>query len=184
MVTELKRQSSKIPVRDLAIYAVLGTIMFVSRIIMQFIPNIHLLGLFIAAITLTYRVRALIPLYVYIMLDGIFAGFAFWWMPYIYIWLPLWLMFMMIGKARLPKKIQVPLYMALCGLHGLSFGAMYAPSWALMAGLSFEATIAWIIAGLGFDTAHAISNIIAGTLIIPLSELLKKLRSPGPYSEF
>jgi len=142
---------------------------------MQGMHGVHLLGLFIAAITLTYRVRALIPLYVYIMLDGLLAGFAFWWIPYLYIWLPLWGVFMLAGKINLPKKIKVPLYMVLCGLQGLLFGTMYAPAQAIMFGLSFEATIAWILAGLWYDAFHAAVQFAAGALIIPLSELLKKL---------
>jgi len=142
---------------------------------LQMVPFIQLLGLFIAAITLAYRVRALIPLYVYVMLEGIFAGFSFWWLPYVYIWVPLWAVFMLAGKLSLPKKIKIPLYMILCGLHGLLFGIMYAPAQALMFGLTFEGMIAWIIAGLWFDVMHAIGNIAAGILIIPLSELLIKL---------
>ena len=71
--------------------------------------------------------------------------------------------------------MKVPLYMVLCALHGLAFGIMYAPAQALMFGLSFEALIAWVIMGLSFDVMHAIGNFAAGVLIIPLSELLKKL---------
>jgi energy-coupling factor transport system substrate-specific component len=163
------------PVRDLAIFAVLSTIMYVSRFSLQWIPFIQLLGPIIAAVTLAYRVRALIPIYVYIMLDGMFSGFSFWWLPYLYIWLPMWLMFMFAGKLRLPYKVKVPLYMVLCALHGLAFGIMYAPAQALMFGLSFEALVAWVIMGLSFDVMHAIGNFAAGVLIIPLSELLKKL---------
>jgi len=142
---------------------------------MQFIPNVHLLGLFIAAITLTYRVRALVPVYVYVMLEGVFAGFSLWWMPYVYIWLPLWLMFMLAGKINISKKILVPLYMVLCGLHGLSFGILYAPAQALLFGLNVKGMIAWIAAGLPFDIIHAIGDFLAATLIIPLSTLLMKL---------
>jgi len=164
----------------MAIFAVLAAIMFVSRISMQFIMNVHLLGLFVAAITLSYRVRALIPIYIYVMLDGLFTGFAFWWQPYLYIWLPLWLLFMAAGnfsvKLKVPKAVQVPLYMVLCGLHGLLFGLMYAPAWAFYMNLSFEATIAWVIAGLPADIIHCISNVATGVLIIPLSELLQKLQ--------
>jgi len=174
------QSASKIPLRDLAIFAVLGAIMFISRVIMQGIPGVHLLGLFIAAITLRYRMRALIPLYVYVMLEGIFAGFSFWWIPYIYIWLPLWGMFMLAGRIKLSNKLRVPLYMLIAGLHGLSFGTLYAPVQALMFGLNFNAMIAWIIAGLGFDAAHAISNVATGVLIVPLSELLKKVDTGKP----
>ena len=176
----LSTQRAKLATRDLTVFAALSTIMFLSRILMQGIPSVHLLGLFIAAITLTYRVRALIPLYGYILLDGVFAGFSTWWAPYLYIWLPLWLVFMIVGRFNLPRRIQLPLYMVLCGLHGLSFGLLYAPAQALMFGLSFQAMVAWIIAGLPFDVIHALGNFAAGALIIPLASLMRNLDS-GQY---
>jgi len=162
------------------IFSVLSTMMFLSRVLLQGIPSVHLLGLFIAIITRTYRWRALIPLYGYVLLEGLFTGFSMWWMPYLYIWLPLWGAFMGLGKLELPRKIGAPLYMIVCALHGLSFGLLYAPMQALMFGFSFQATIAWIIAGLPFDIIHAIGNLAAGTMIIPLSTLLKNLDN-GQY---
>ena len=41
--------------------------------------------------------------------------------------------------------------------------------------LSFKATLAWIVAGLPWDLVHGIGNLAVGLLILPLSELLKKL---------
>ena len=147
--------------------------------IMIWLPSVHLIGLFIASFTLTYRVRALIPIYVYILLYGVFYGFAAWWVPYLYIWLPLWGLFMLIGMFELPFKAKIPVYMVLCAVHGLTFGIMYAPYWALVFGLNFQGMIAWIIAGIPFDITHAVSNLIAGILILPLTELLKKLNDQG-----
>jgi len=161
--------------RDLTVFAVFSAIMLLSRNLMQMLPGVHFLGLIIAVATLVYRVRALIPLYVYVFLDGLFTGFAFWWLPYLYIWLPLWLMFMLAGRLNLPAKTRAPLYMVLCGLHGLSFGTLYAPAQAVMFGLSFENMIRWIIAGLWFDVMHAIGNFAAGSLILPLVGLIRKL---------
>jgi len=167
--------SSSHRIRELTIFAMLGALMTVSQVAMQAIPNVHILGLFIASFTLTYRTRALIPIYVYVFLFGALNGFAFWWFAYLYIWLPLWGMFMIAGKFNPPVKVKIPLYMLLCGIHGLMFGTLYAPFQAFWFGLSFEGMIAWIIAGLPFDVVHGISNFAAGTLIIPLSELIKKL---------
>jgi len=149
--------------------------MFLSKIAMLGIPNVHLLGLFIASFTLAYRVRALIPLYVFIFLSGVFYGFWPWWVPYLYIWLPLWIGFMILGHFDLPKKVQVPIAMALCAIHGFSFGLMYAPFQALMMGFSFQAMIAWIIAGIPFDIIHGVSNMASGVLVVPLASLLIKL---------
>jgi energy-coupling factor transport system substrate-specific component len=169
-----KRIKQRLTIRDITIFAALGAIMYISKLLMLWIPNVHFLGLFIAAATLTYRVRALLPLYVYIMLDGVFYGFSVWWVPSLYTWLPLWLVFMLAGKLRLPKKVKVPLYMVLCALHGLSYGTLYAPMHALMFGLNFHAMLAWIAAGLWFDIAHAVGNFAAASLIFPLSALLRK----------
>jgi hypothetical protein len=152
----------------------LAAVMHASQIALQGIPGVQLIWLFIAAMTLTYRARALIPIYVWVILHGAFYGFI-WAIPYLYIWLFPWGVFMLAGRIKLPAKARVPIYMVLCALCGLLFGALYAPFWALWAGLSFNGMAAWIIAGLPVDMGYAVCNFAAGVLIIPLSELLKKL---------
>jgi len=179
----LSTQKNKFTVLDLTKFSMLGTIMFLSKIIMQWIPSIHLLAMFIAAFTLTYRIKALIPLYIYIFIDGIFAGFAMWWLPYLYIWAPLWGAVMLVSELKLPHDVQVVALMIVCGFHGLSFGTMYAPSQALMYGLSFKATIAWISFGLPFDIVHGIGDFFAASLVIPLCTLLKKIDNESKYTK-
>lgn len=169
---------SKLATRDLTIFAMLGAIMFASRFLTELLPpNMHLLGLFIAATTLTFRSRALIPLYVFILLDGVFRGMSFWWLPYLYVWLPLWGAFMLAGRVNLPRKIRAPLYMVICALHGLAFGAMIAPAHALFFGLGLQGMLAWIVAGFPFDILHAVGNFAAATLVLPLAGLFSRLYS-------
>ena len=81
----------------------------------------------------------------------------------------------MLLPRQMPKKTAVPVYMTVCGLHGLLFGTLYAPAQALMFGLSFRQMIAWIVAGLPWDAVHGASNFIAGVLILPLATVLDKL---------
>ena len=78
-------------------------------------------------------------------------------------------------KVKVTLKVRVPVYAILCGLFGLAFGTLYAPFWAFMMGLNFNQTLAWIAAGFPVDVGYAISNVSAGIMIVPLSELLKKL---------
>ena len=198
--------------RELVIFATLAGMMFVSKVALQFIPNIHLLGMFIAAFTLTYRAKALLPIYVFVLLDGIYWGFSIFWAPNLYIWLPLWGAFMIIGhllqsgksqtqrkknslrqfedpqenqlykvrgKISFQGKFNTILVMFACALHGLSFGLLYAPFQAFIFGLSFQGTLAWIIAGLPFDIIHGMGNFFSGILILPLTSLLKKLDNSG-----
>jgi len=171
------RQNPKkrpITVRDIAVFAMLGALMFVSKILMEGLPNIHPVGMFIVAFTVVYRKRALIPIYVFVFLIGLFYGFDTWWYPYLYIWTVLWAMTMLIPKNISDNKAKV-IYPLVCTLHGLIYGTLYAPAWALIYGLDFKGMIASIPAGLYFDALHGVGNFIFGMLILPLSELLKKL---------
>lgn len=158
----------------MAIFAMLGTIMFCSKIIMEVLPNIHLLGMFTMTYTIVYRKKALIPIYIYVLLNGIYAGFSMWWIPYLYIWTVLWAVTMVLPRS-VSKKTKCIVYPIVCCLHGLLFGTLYAPAQALMMGMNFDATLAWIIAGLPWDAIHGAGNLAVGFLIYPLSELLRKL---------
>ncbi len=161
-------------VTDMCIFAMLGAIMFLSKLIMELLPNIHLLGMLITVYTLVYRVRALIPIYLYVFLDGIFGGFNLWWMPYLYIWAILWGAVMLLPR-RIPDRLGAFIYPLVCALHGLAFGALYAPAQAIMFGLDLKGTLAWIIAGLPYDLIHMVSNFAIGLLIIPMKNVLLRL---------
>ena len=156
------------------IFAMLGTVMFCSKIIMEALPNIHLLGALTMVYTVAYRHKALIPIYIYVVLNGVFAGFNAWWMPYTYIWTILWGVTMLLPR-RMPDAVKQILYPLICGLHGFAFGALYAPAQAIMFNLDFRGMLAWISAGLPFDVIHGIGNCFAGILILPLSNLLLRL---------
>ena len=155
-------------------FAMLGALMYASKIVMEALPNIHLLGMLTIVYTIVFRKKALIPIYVYIMLNGLFAGFSVWWMPYLYIWTILWAVVMLLPK-KMPRWLCYVLYPLLCSLHGLAFGILYAPAQAIMFGVTFEQMIAWIMAGIPFDIVHCIGNFAAGLLIIPVSNMLEHL---------
>ena len=161
-------------IREMAIFAMLGTIMFCSKIIMEVLPNIHLLGMFTMTYTVVFRKKALLPIYIYVFLNGLYAGFDIWWLPYLYIWTILWGITMLLPK-RMPIKLKIVVYPILCGIHGFAFGTLYAPAQAVMFGFTLEQTLAWIIAGLPWDIIHGIGNLFAGMLIVPLSELIARL---------
>ena len=159
---------------EMVLYAMFGTIMFCSKILMDALPNIHLVGMFIVVFTLVFRKKALIPIYIYVLLAGVYGGFSMWWIPYIYIWTVLWGAVMLLPK-NMPKAVAAVVYPLVCGLHGLLYGLLYAPVQALMFGLNFKAAVAWVIAGLPFDALHGLGNLLAGVLILPLTELLRKV---------
>lgn len=162
----------KLKLREIIIFALLGVIMFISKLVMEILPNVHLIGAFTVAFTVIYRKKALYPLYIFVFLTGIYGGFNLWWLPYLYIWTILWGVVMLLPKT-MPDAIAAVVYVVVCGLHGLLYGTLYAPAQALMFGLNFEQTIAWIIAGLPYDLIHCVSNLLAGVLILPIVKILK-----------
>lgn len=158
----------------MALFAMLGAVMFLSKKLMEWAPNIHLVGAFIITFTLVYRAKALMPLYVYVFLDGLIGGFSPWWIPYLYIWTVLWALAMLIPR-KLPAALCAVVCSVLCFLHGLGFGVLYAPAQAIMYGMNFKTTLAWIASGFPFDVMHALGNLAASLIIIPLAALLCRL---------
>ena len=99
----------KLKVKEITVFAMLGALIFALKKVMEFLPNVHLVGVFIIALTVVYRKKALYPLYVYVFLDGLFGGFSTWWVPYLYIWTVLWAVTMLLPR-NIPKKIGCIIY--------------------------------------------------------------------------
>lgn len=153
-------------------FALLGALMLVSKLALEFLPNVHMLAALTIAYTVVFRKKALYPIYVYVLLNGIVAGFSLWWIPYLYLWTVLWGVTMLLPKNMKPK-VAVPVYMVTAALHGFLFGTMYAPAQAIMFGLSFKATISWIIAGLPWDAIHGVSNFFMAILVLPIVKTIR-----------
>ena len=81
----------------------------------------------------------------------------------------------MLLPRNLSRRQAMVIYPVVCGLHGFLYGVLYAPGQALLFGLNFEQTLAWIAAGLPFDLIHGVSNIVAGMLVLPMSNVLLRL---------
>jgi energy-coupling factor transport system substrate-specific component len=172
-------RTSHLSTRELVLFAMLGTLMYISKVLLEFLPNIHLLGMFTMVFTIVYRRKALIPVYICVLLIGLLNGFAAWWIPHLYLWTVLWGVTMLLPR-RMSARTAVPVYMTVCALHGLCYGTLYAPSQALLYGLNFQQTITWIIAGLPWDVVHAAGNLVAGILIVPLVQVLRRLEQAFP----
>lgn len=162
----------RLKIGEIAVFGVLGGLLFASKLAMEVLPNIHLVGVFTVVLTVVYRWKALYPLYIFVIMLGLYYGFNMWWIPYLYIWTILWLAVMLLPK-NMPKKIAPWVYMTVCSLHGFLYGTLYAPVQALMFGYNLEETIAWIIMGFPFDFIHGVSNFFCGIMILPLVKAIR-----------
>ncbi len=175
----MSTQNNRLQIWELVLFPLLGVVMFLSKIVMEALPNIHLLGMLTVTYTVVFRKKALFPIYIYVFLNGLFGGFNTWWIPYLYIWTVLWAVTMLLPRS-MPKKVKAVVYPVVCCLHGLLFGTLYAPVQAIVMHLSFRGTVAWIVTGFPFDAIHGAGNLVLGLLILPLSELMEKLIKKAP----
>lgn len=164
-----------ITIKDITVCAVFGALMFASKLLTEVLPNIHLISVILIALTVVYRSKALLALYTFVFISGLYYGFPIWWLPYLYIWLPLVFAVLALPK-NMKNKTAAFVYPIICGLHGLLFGTLYAPSQALLFGLDFKGMISWIIAGLPYDLIHALGNVFGGMLVLPLVIALRKVK--------
>lgn len=162
-------------IRDMVVLAMFGALLFAGKIVFEALPNIHPVAMLIMVITVTYRAKALIPIYLFVIIAGLYYGFPTWWIPYMYIWPVLWCMTMLIPQ-NIPKKIAVIVYPAVCGVYGIIYGVLYDLTLPLIYGNSLSVAVKSIIAGLYFNVLHAVGNLGMGILVYPLSNVIKKLK--------
>ena len=61
----------KLSVKEIALFGMLGALMYASKMALEFLPNVHLLGVFTISMTVVYRKKALYPIYVFVFLLGL-----------------------------------------------------------------------------------------------------------------
>lgn len=150
----------------------IAAVMCITDLLMEALPNIHILAPIIIASTVVYRWKAVLAIYTYVLLIGFIQGIGLWWIPYLYVWTVLWAAVMLLPK-NMPQRIKPIVYIVVASLHGFLFGTLYAPAQALLFGFDFKQTLMWIAAGIPFDIIHGVANLFAGLLTIPIIKVLK-----------
>ena len=101
----LSTQKAKLSIKEITLFAMLGAIMYCGDIFMEMLPNIHLVGVLTVVYTIVFRKKALIPIYLYVLITLLTNGFGMWSLPYLYLWLILWGIVMILPK-NMPIWLQ------------------------------------------------------------------------------
>ena len=165
----------KLNIRDIAVFAMLGALMFAGKKIMEFLPNVHPLTFLTVAYTAVYRRRAIYPVIVYLVLETFISGGISWLVPYYYIF-PLCHIVTLCVPSTLSNVKKQICYTAICTFFGIAFGTLYAPWQAIMWGLSFSKTLTWIAVGFPYDVIHAAGNFALSFAILPIVKGLEKAK--------
>jgi len=165
----LDKKSAKLTLFEVALFGILGGLTFAAKFAMSFLPNIEPSSLMVMLFAVVFGWKGLFPTYVYAALEILVFGISTWNIPYLYIWLILFI------AARMMRNATHPVAWALLsGVFGLLFGVLSLPSHWAMSG--FATSVAWVISGIPYDIAHCVGNfVIALVLFAPLRKLLEKL---------
>ena len=160
------------PVRKITRIALLSAILYVSKVALEFLPNVELVSLLTVLYTLVFGKEAFLIVTVFNLFELIQWGFGTWWVSYLYVW-PLLVLITLLLKKIIKEEFLI--WSVVSGLFGLMFGSLFAivylpvdPAYAL----------AYWISGLPWDVWHGVCNFVLMLVIgKPLYLLLKKIKN-------
>lgn len=165
----LRKSNSTSAAYEVALFGVLGGLMFAGKVAMMALPNIEPVSLLVMLYAVVFGPKALYPIYVYVVLEFLLHGIHLWSVNYLYIWL------ILAGSAWILREMTHPLGWALLsGIFGLFFGMLCAPVYLAVGGPKYALT--WWISGIPFDLIHGAANFaMALGLFVPLRRCLERL---------
>ena len=160
------------PVRKITRIALLSAILYVSKVALEFLPNVELVSLLTVLYTLVFGKEAFLIVTVFNLFELIQWGFGTWWVSYLYVW-PLLVLITLLLKKIIKEEFLI--WSVVSGLFGLIFVSRFAivylpvdPAYAL----------AYWISGLPWDVWHGVCNFVLMLVIgKPLYLLLKKIKN-------
>ena len=163
----------KLTVRELVLFAVLGSMTVAAKYVMSFLPNIEPVSLCVMLYAVVFGKKWVYPVYLYVLLEILFYGISLWNINYLYIWAVLG-----IAACRLRNMRGRLGWALLSGGFGLLFGGLCGIVDVFIGGASYALT-RWV-SGIPFDIAHCAGNFLLALLLFdPMRRLLEKLYQKG-----
>lgn len=157
-MNSLSLQAGKLTIKEICALALMGALIFASKMALASLPNVHLNALLIILTVVFFGWKVLYSVGIYIMLEGLTFGFGMWWMCYWYLWPSL-----AIASVLLRKNSSAFIWAVVAGLHGLCFGALCSIPYLFIGG--WHMAFSYWINGLPFDFSHCAGNFVF-TLIL------------------
>jgi len=142
-------------VKDIALIAMLSAASVAGRIILEPLPNIQPTTVIVIVTTMALRLRyGLLTALLSVLLSNLFQGHGLWSIFQIAGWWTVAVVSYFYGKTRWRRNVWVSAVFA--GFAGLIYGMVVS-----LNGLMFTKNIiAYYLAGLPFDLAHALGNFV------------------------
>lgn len=150
----------------------LAALMYAAKMALAPLPNIEPVSLLVIVYVSVLGLKALIPVYLYVLLEIITWGLGYWSVCYLYVWAVLAL------AAKCLQRMESSVGWALLsGAFGLCFGSLCALACWAAEGWTFA--LSWWISGIPFDLLHCAGNFaMALALFRPCKRVLLRLMNP------
>ena len=86
--------------------ALLSAILYVSKVVLEFLPNIELVSLLVILYSLVFGWEAMLIVTVFNLFELIQWGFGTWWFSYLYVW-PLLCVITMLLKKLIKEEFLI-----------------------------------------------------------------------------
>ena len=152
--------------KELTRLALLSALLYGAKIAMAPLPNIEPVSLLVIVYVSVLGLKALIPVYIYVLLEISTWGLGYWSLCYLYVWAVLAL-----AAWRLKDMDSSLGWAVLSGAFGLCFGGLCALSYWAAGGWNFA--LSWWVSGIPFDILHCMGNFaMALALFRPCRRIL------------
>ncbi|KAI3349395.1 hypothetical protein FDB55_07410 [Clostridium botulinum] len=143
----------KISIRELILFGILGAILTIAKISLDFIPNVEAVSLLVIIYSLIYGKKSIFIIFIFVIMMGLIYGFGPWWIGYFILWPALNILTSLLSKFIKNRYLVLSLY---SGMFGLLFGLFYAIPYAIFGGIN--AGIVYWTAGIPYDIVHGLAN--------------------------
>lgn len=173
-----RKQGLKISIQDIALIGMMTAVIEVSKLMLNFLPNVELVTFWIIMFTLFFGPKVIYSIIVFILIEISLHGIHTWVIMYMYVWPALALIVYLFRKND-----AIWFYSILSGFFGLFYGAFCSLPYIVIGtvdgGIRGGLIVAfnWWVAGIPFDIIHGIANFaIMTVLYTPVRMLLEKVK--------
>ena len=153
MNSRSKPDGNKLAARQICMLALIGALIFATKLALSGIPNVNLNTLLIILCVVFFGWKTLYAVFVYVLLEGLVFGFSLWWFSYLYAWPAV------TAVAMIFRKNESALLWAVIGaLCGLCFGPLMYILYLTVTG--WQTAVALWTAGIPYDLIHCVSNFV------------------------
>ena len=159
--------------RELTELALLTALLVGGKEVMNALPNINPVMLFLILGVLHYGAKTFYAVSVFVAVEICLYGLGMWALNYIYIW-PLFVALALPFRASHSRLF----WAAFAGIYGLCFGALCAIPYFFIGGWAMA--LSYWVAGISFDLMHCASNFAITFVLLPtLDRFVGRLREKG-----